>query len=197
MTRAMRCGAAGWLVLLLLMAGSTSVMRAEGDNADRPLEFADLESEADEVVKVNLWGQSLDQARKLLGLRKNVTGSMRSFLGGITAVYRRTYRFRSKQPSRSDTEPVHEQLTADGWVPMIETENRQTPEALSVYSYSEDEHVSGVTVVSRDPDEVTVLKILGPVDFDALSAIGSGLGLPMMNLATTEIKKGGAAEVPE
>jgi hypothetical protein len=76
---------------------------------------------------------------------------------------------------------------------MIETGNREKPESLSVYSFVENEEVAGMTVVSSDPEEVTVLKIMGPVDFEALSAIGSGLGLPVMNLATTDIKKVNAA----
>ena len=46
-----------------------------------------------------------------------------------------------------------------------------------------------MTVVSSDVDEVTVLKIMGTVDFEALSAIGSGMGLPVMNLATTDLSK--------
>ena len=177
------------LLLAFLVVGGHPAARAEGTPAESALEFADLEEKADEVVKVNLWGRPLEQAKKLLGLRKNVTASVRSFMNGLTAVYRRTYRFRRARASENDVEPVHRRLAEDGWVPMIETGNRQKPESLSVYSYVEDEELAGMTVVSSDPEEVTVLKIMGPVDFEALSAIGSGLGLPVMNVATTDLKK--------
>ena len=177
------------VLLAFLVVGGRPAARAEGAPAGSALEFADLEEKADEVVKVNLWGRPLEQAKKLLGLRKNVTASVRSFMNGLTAVYRRTYRFRRARASENDVEPVHRRLAEDGWVPMIETGNRQKPESLSVYSYVEDEEVAGMTVVSSDPEEVTVLKIMGPVDFEALSAIGSGLGLPVMNVATTDLKK--------
>lgn len=184
-------------LLVFFASGSSTSVRAQDVPAEgAALEFADLENKADEVVKVNLWGRPLDQAKKLVGLRKNITSSVRSFMNGLTAVYRRTYRFRRDSPSEDDVAPVHQQLAEDGWVPMIETANRQKPESLSVYSYSEDEQVAGMTVVTREANEVTVVKILGPVDFEALSEIGSGLGLPVMNVATTDIKKPAGATQP-
>lgn len=177
-------------LLAALAAAGAGPAAAQGGAPDPAMSFQHLEEKADEVVRVNLWGRSLEHAKKLLGLRKNVASSVRSFMGGLTAVYRCTYRFRSHKASRDDVEPVHRQLAEDGWVPVIETENRNTPESLSVYSIYEDQEMAGMTVVSSEPDEVTVLKIMGPVDFEALSAIGSDLGLPLVS----ERPAGAAAE---
>lgn len=187
MTSPRKCGARLAAALAILLVGGLASLQAQGTGAAP--EFASLEQKADEVVKVNLWGRSLEQAKRLLGLRKNLTSPVRSFMNGLTAVYRRTYRFRRAPASEADVEPVYRQLAKDGWVPLIETEDREKPESLSVYSFYADEEVAGMAVVSSDPDEVTVLKIMGPVDFEALSAIGSGLGLPVMNLGSTEIRK--------
>lgn len=188
MTRSIfrKLAASAWLACLLAgVPASAQEPQAAGESA---MHFAGLEENADEVVKVNLRGRALEQAKKLFGLRKNVTGSVRSFVTGLTAVYRRTYRFRGGGAKREDVERVHERLAEDGWVPLIETENRRRPDALAVYSYSaEDGQVAGMTLVTSEPKEVTVLKILGPVDFEALSAIGSGMGLPVMRIATTEL----------
>ena len=177
------------IIAALLILGSPAQLSAQGETESSALEFSDLEAKADEVVKVNLWGRPLDQAKRLLGLRKNVTASVRSFMNGLTAVYRRTYRFRQGRANEDDVRPVHQQLAKDGWVPLIETSDRKKPESLSVYSFYDNEQVAGMTVVSSDADEVTVLKIIGPVDFEALSEIGSGLGLPVMNVATSELQK--------
>lgn len=187
MTSPRKCGARLAAALAILLVGGLASLQAQGTGSAP--EFASLEQKADEVVKVNLWGRSLDQAKRLLGLRKNLTSPVRSFMNGLTAVYRRTYRFRRAPASEADVEPVYRQLAEDGWVPLIETEDREKPESLSVYSFYADEEVAGMAVVSSDPDEVTVLKIMGPVDFEALSAIGSGLGLPVMNLGSTDIRK--------
>ncbi|MYB52063.1 MAG: DUF4252 domain-containing protein [Acidobacteriia bacterium] len=177
------------IVATLLALAAPASLQAQGQSDNAALEFSDLEAKADEVVKVNLWGRPLEQAKKLLGLRKNVTASVRSFMSGLTAVYRRTYRFRKGGASEDDVRPVHQQLAEDGWVPLIEAADRDKPQSLSVYSYYDNDQVAGMTVVSTDSDEVTVLKIIGPVDFEALSEIGSGLGLPVMNVATTEIQE--------
>ncbi len=175
------------LLVAFLAIGTTGLLRAQQQPVETLLEFADLEQKADEVVKVNLWGRSLDQAKKILSLRKNATGPVKTFMHGLTAVYRRTYRFRGSSPSKEDVAPVHRRLTDNGWVPLIETENRKKPESLSVYSYYSNEEVAGISVVSSDSGEVTLVKIMGPVDLEALSAIGSGLGLPLMNLGSTEL----------
>lgn len=189
MNRSGKYSVAAGVVVALLLVGSPFPMQAQGQGTEAAPDFADLEQKADEVVKVNLWGRSLEQAKRLLGLRKNLTTPVRTFMNGLTAVYRRTYRFHGARASEEDIEPVHRKLAEDGWVPLIETENRATPESLSVYSLYSNEQVAGMTVVSSDPDEITVLKIVGPVDFEALSAIGSGFGLPVMNLGSTDLKK--------
>lgn len=181
------------MLAAMLLTGGHQAATAQDTVPESAMHFASLEEKADEVVRVNLWGRSLEQAKKLLGLRKNVTSSVRIFMNGLTAVYRRTYRFGKQRLDQADIEPVHRHLAEDGWVPLIETEDRQKPESLSVYSIYENEEVAGMTVVSSDSDEVTVLKIMGPVDFDALSAIGSGLGLPAMHGAATDLKKAAAA----
>ena len=107
----------------------------------------------------------------------------------LEGVYRRTYRFGRNTPEPSDIEPIYQQLADDGWVPLIETQDRRKPESVSVYSYYENEEVAGVAVVSTDPKEVTVVKILGPIDLKSLSEIGDGMGLPIMNVASRELIK--------
>ncbi len=156
----------------------------------------ELEEKADEVVKVNLWGKSLEQGKKLLGLRKNVTSPVSRFLSGLKGVYRRTYRFAGAKPEPEDVEPIYRQLADDGWSPLIETENRKEDSAVSVYSYYENQEVAGVTVVATDPEEVTVVRIMGRVDLEVLSDIGKGLGLPMMHVASTELA-GKKIDLPE
>lgn len=147
----------------------------------------ELEEKADEVVKIDLWGKSLEQGKKLLGLRKNVTSPAKRFLSGLKGVYLRTYRFGGTKPDQEDVEPIYRQLADSGWVPLIETENRKEKGAVSIYSYYENKKVAGITVVSADPAKVTVVKIMGPVDLEILSDIGNGLGLPVMNIASTEL----------
>ena len=51
---------------------------------------------------------------------------------------------------------------------------------VGVYSYVENEEVTGLTVVSEDEREFTVVNIVGPVDLETLSDLGEGMGIPAM-----------------
>lgn len=177
-------------LLGLSFAAAPAAAQYETAAAERiEMRLDGLEQKADEVVTVNLWGKSLEQGKKLLRLRKNVTGPVSRFLSGLQGVYRRTYRFGGAKPEPEDVQPIYRQLADDGWAPLIETENRKEESAVSVYSYYENQEVAGVTVVSTDPEEVTVVRIMGAVDLETLSDIGKGLGLPMMHVASTELTR--------
>ena len=62
---------------------------------------------------------------------------------------------------------MHQQLAEHGWVLLIATAGRNKPAALSIYSLHNNENVAGMAVVSIDLGEMTVLKLLGLVDFAA------------------------------
>ena len=185
---------AGLLVSTFLLAVPGLGQSAAQDPAQLMIDLPELEQRADEVVEVNLEGRSLDVGRKLLIVRKGVSRSVKEFVKGLKGVYLRRFWFsRKKAYSREDTDPIRKQLKDDGWVPMIDVRDRRKTETVAVYSYVEDEKVAGVTVVSEEPQELTVINIVGPVDFEALSELGGKMGLPVMNLATRELPK---KEVP-
>ncbi len=156
----------------------------------------DLKGQADEVVEVNLDGEALEQGSKLLAIRNGVSGSVKSVLGKIKGIYRKTYRFAAGNPYEQEAvSDIRDQMADDGWSPMIDVQNRQQNRGLTVYSYTSTDGSApnGVTVISTDPGEVTVLNLVGDVDLDALADVGETLGMPAMNLATTEV---GEPEVP-
>ena len=185
------------LVGTFLLAVPGWSQSAAEEQAQLTIDLPELEQRADEVVEVNLQGRSLDLGRKLLIVHKGVSRSVKEFVKGLKGVYLRRFWFSHKKAySREDTDPIRKQLKDDGWVPMIEVRNRQKTQSVAVYSFVEDEKVSGVTVVSEEPQEFTVINIVGPVDFEALSELGGQMGLPVMNLATRELPKKKAAPEP-
>lgn len=149
-----------------------------------------LESKAEQVVSVNLEGQSLDEGSKLLAIRNGVSKSVKELVKGLKGVYLRRFWFGGKKSyEAADVEPIKKELRRPGWAQMIDVnvKNRNKSEAVSVYSYTENDRLTGVTVFSADDQEVTVVNIVGPVDLEALSELGKQMGLPAMRLATTEL----------
>jgi hypothetical protein len=146
-----------------------------------------LEDKAEQVVSVNLEGQSLDEGGKLLAIRNGVSKSVNELIKGLKGVYLRRFWFGGKKSYEdADMEPIKKELQRPGWSPMIGIRNKN--EAVSVYSYTENNRLTGVAVFSADSKEVTVVNIVGPVDLEALSELGRQMGLPAMRLATTELQ---------
>lgn len=152
----------------------------------------DLEQKADEVVEVNLEGKSLEQGSRLLAIRQGVSAPVKSLLGKLKGIYRRTYRFALGGDGYEDADvaSIHEKMTGEGWNPVIDVKDNNKRESVTVYSYTEGENVSGVTVVSSDPSEVTVVNIVGDdVDLQTLIEAGESFGVPTMHIGSTELDK--------
>ena len=132
-----------------------------------------MEEKADEIVSVNLEGESLGMGQKLLAVRNGVSKSVKELIKGLKGVYLRRFWFsRKKAYSAADTEPIRKQLEGGGWVPIIDVRDRQNAESVTVYSYVENKEVTGITIVSEEAHEFTVVNIVGPVDLEALSELG-------------------------
>jgi Domain of unknown function (DUF4252) len=156
-----------------------------------------LESKAEQVVSVNLEGQSLDEGSKILAIRNGVNKSIKELVKGLKGVYLRRFWFGGKKSYEdADVEPIRKELQRPGWSPMIDVKNRNKSEAVAVYSYTENNRLTGVAVFSADDKEVTVVNIVGPVDLEALSELGKQMGLPAMHLATTDLTPKPAAGTP-
>ena len=162
------------------------------------MDLVHMEERADEVVSLNLEGESLEGGRKLLMLRKGVTEPVKSLLGKLKGIYMRRFWFKGKKEySEEDVSPIREQVAGPNWVRMFEVKEGGKTQRVGVYSYVENDEVTGVTVVSEDEQEFTVVNIVGPVDLETLSDLGEGIGIPAMKLATTDIPTDGALPAPE
>lgn len=147
-----------------------------------------LEDKAEQVVSVNLEGQSLDEGGKLLAIRNGVSKSVKELVKGLKGVYLRRFWFGGKKSyEEADVEPIKKELQRPGWAPMFDVKNNSKSEAVTIYSYTENDRLVGVAVLSADSKEVTLVNIVGPVDLEALSEFGKQMGLPAMRIATTEL----------
>ena len=174
--------------LMLAVAAPGWALTGAKVDVDQP----DLEQKADEVVQVNLEGKSLEQGSRLLSIRQGVSAPVKSLLSKLKGIYRRTYRFATGGDGYEDADvaSIHQRMTGEGWAPVIDVKDNNKRETVTVYSYTDGENVSGVTVVSSDPSEVTVVNIVGDdVDLHALIEASESFGVPLMQVGTTEIEK--------
>ena len=183
-------------LILMLVALCAPLVAQQG--AQLRMDLVHLEERADEVVSLNLEGESLEGGRKLLMLRKGVTEPVKSLLGKLKGIYMRRFWFKGKKEySEEDVSPIREQVAGPNWVRLLEVKEGGKLQRVGVYSYVENDEVTGVTVVSEEEQEFTVVNIVGPVDLETLSDLGEGIGIPAMKLATTEIPAEGALPAPK
>lgn len=155
------------------------------------MDLPQLEESADEVVEVNLEGETLEQGSKLLAIRQGVSNSVKGLLSGLKGIYRRTYRFGlGKSYETSTVSEFEQKMAGGGWSSVIKAEDKKKNESVAIYSYRKAEDgEAGVTVVSRDSSEVTVVNIVGDVDIEALVEFGMQMSNgPSINLATSELE---------
>ena len=148
-----------WLAALFALCAPLAAQ----EGAQLRMDLDHLEERADEVVTINLDGESLERGRKLLVLKKGVAEPVKSLVGKLKGIYLRRFWFKGKKQysKEEDVSPIHEQVAGPNWVPLIEVKDRTKAQSVSVYSYVENEEVTGVTVVSEDHQEFTVLNIVG------------------------------------
>jgi hypothetical protein len=121
-------------------------------------------------------------------LRDGVTAPVKELIKGIKGIYMRRFWFGSKKAyEQGDTDDIRRQMAGPGWMPMIDVQGRNRPGTVTVYSYMENEKVAGVTVLSQEEQELTVVNIVGPVDLETLVTLGEQMGLPAMRIATRDL----------
>jgi len=178
----------------LLLVTAAMIFAAPGwalQGAKVHMDLQQLEENADEVVEVNLEGESLEQGSKLLAIRQGVSSSVKGLLSGLKGIYRRTYRFGLGKSYETSTVAEFEQkMAGGGWSSVLNVEDKKKNESVAIYSYRKTENGdAGVTVVSRDSSEVTVVNIVGDVDIEALVEFGVRMSSgPSINLATRELE---------
>lgn len=173
-----------WILVLSLVAPCFAQTGAQIDMGKTRA----LEEKAEQVVSINLEGESLDEGGNLLAIRNGVSKPVKELVKGLKGLYLRRFWFGGKKSYEdADVEPIRQELQRPGWAAMLDVKNRNKSEAVTVYSYTENNRLAGVTVFSTDDQEVTVVNIVGPVDLEALSELGKQMGMPAMHIATTEL----------
>ena len=160
--------------LLLCLCG---VMAAQ--DVHNLVDWSKLAAKAKEKVDISLEGAMLQMASKFIpkGLMDEETG--KKVVDGLQGIYVRTFEFdKAGQYEDADLEPLRSKLRAPGWSRIVEVSSKS--ENVGVYLMGGAKDVKGVVVIVSEPKELVFVNIVGPIDLDALSALGGKMGLPNM-----------------
>jgi hypothetical protein len=106
----------------------------------------------------------------------------RMILSELEGVYVRNYEFDDpKAYSMEDINAIRKQLSAPGWMKIVSNEEKGKDgrwELQEVYFFSSGGKMGGLFIINAEPDELSVINIVGPIDFSKLGALGGVLGIP-------------------
>lgn len=162
------------LACLFALAGQA----AFAQNAKLNLSQLDkLASKATQVTNVDLDGPMLKLAAETMS-KKASTGRSEKKLAAanlvrkLKGIYVKTFEFaKPGEYTKSDLDSVTKQLQSGGWKPIVHVVEKKSGETTGVYVMQEGGEIVGMAVVTAEPKELTVVNLVGPIDFSQLGGL--------------------------
>ena len=130
-----------------------------------------LTEKAEKVVDVSVESSTLRQAASFLSGKDPNSGKVRELIEGLTAIYVKGFEFKGPAAySPSDVDSIRRQVSGSGWSRIVSV--REQNELTEIYFWREREENGGLVVVSAEPNELTIVNIVGRIDLASLAALG-------------------------
>ncbi len=148
-----------------------------GQSAKLTLNLDHLAGKASESVNLNLEGDLLQFAIKLLGSQEP---NFRRVVKGLQGIYVRSFDFDKEGAySSADVKALRKQLSGKGWNCPVSVRGKN--EDTDVCLCQDAGKVLGLAIVTSELKSLTVVNILGSVSLDDLSALHE-LGVPRLDI---------------
>jgi hypothetical protein len=176
------------LIASLLIVAAAVIANAQ----DSQLKLSSLDhlaAKASNAVDVNIDGRLVRLALGVFDDKDEEEQKIKKLLAGIKGVYVRNFEFESEgQYTAADLEAIRAQLRGPGWTRMVDVKSKKEGN-LEVYVLLNGEQVAGLTVLSSETRELTVVNIVGPVDLDKLADLEGRLGIPELGIESKKSNK--------
>jgi hypothetical protein len=148
------------------------------------LDLDHLAKAAKESTEITLDASLLQMAGRFLSASKPDEAKVKNLVSNLKGVFVRSFEFdQPDQWSQSDLEPLRKQLNSPGWTRIVRhTESgRQGTSAFSeIYVQRLNDKPQGITIISGERRELTIVHILGEIDLDQLGDLSGQFGIPKL-----------------
>lgn len=143
-----------------------------------------LEARAAKSVDITLHQDMLTTAAKLLGSSDDPDSKrVKELIGGINEIAVRSYEFdKPGEYSLADAEAIRSQLSGGGWSRLVNIKSRTDGDNAEVYVMQQGDKVLGLAILVAEPEELTVVNIVGSIDVSRLSELDGEFGIPRIEL---------------
>ena len=164
----------------IFLLGCFLAMTASATCQDLKLDHLDrLGAKARETVNVTLDGSLLRLASRFLSDGDSDEIEIKRLVSGLRAIVVRSFEFKSEgEYLESDVEAIRAQLRNPAWKKIVEIRSK-TQGNSDIYLRTEDDRIiKGLTVISAEPKQLTVVHIDGAIDMDGLRKLSGNFGIP-------------------
>ena len=164
-------------ILLGLMAGAGLLVAQEFHEM---INFDALKLKAEETVEVNLDGNLLKMAMGFLSDKKPDEADAKRLIGGIKGIYVRSLKFeKAGMYSTADMERIRGMLKGPQWSKVVNVEStKKKGDNVGIYVRTDGTQMMGLVVLAFEPEELTVVNIVGVIDPAQVRELGGKLGIP-------------------
>jgi hypothetical protein len=183
------------LALAALAFASTAARASAQDRGRVRLDSLDrLAPKATDTVNVEVDGFLIKLAAKILSDKDPDEKTVKEIIGGLRGVYVRSYEFgKEGEYTDADIAPIREQLRAPAWTRLVGVHSHDDgDDRAEIYVATDAGRVQGLTLITAEPKEITVINIVGDIDVDKLKRLEGTLGIPRIHVE----HKGRAAKQP-
>lgn len=181
------CFQVSLLIIAMMFAAAAASVSAQVNPPaqDGRINFAFLDAlaaKANDTVNLNIDERMMQISAQFLSGDDPDEQKVKELVNGLKGIYVRSLEFETEnQYTLSDIEPIRAQLRSPLWTRMVGVHNKAEG-GVEVYLMMNGNQVGGLTVLSVEPKEITVVNILGPIDLDKLSQLEGHLGIPQLGL---------------
>ena len=155
------------LLLALLVPREVSAQgaRLRLDHLDR------LADKSRETVDVTVDAAMLKETAGFLAGKGSDSEKVQQLIEGITGIYVKSFQFGVPDAyTEADVEIIRKQVSGAGWSRIVGIRGKR--ELTEIYFWKERETNGGLVVIAAQPNELTIVNIVGRVDLASLGALG-------------------------
>jgi hypothetical protein len=166
------------VVASFALLSSTALLAAETARLKLP-DFSHLQSKATDSIDVSV-GRPMLWFAQMLAPERDADGTeVKKILGGIEAVYVRSFEFAEDNAySQGDIEAVRSQLRNEKWQPLAQIRSSKKAENVDIFIAIENDKPIGFAVIASEPREFTIVNIVGTIDPQHIGKLHATLNLP-------------------
>jgi ABC-type amino acid transport substrate-binding protein len=183
---------AALLIAALLLGCAAAAAQTPQTPQTSRLELSSLDhlaAKASQTVDVNIDERLMRLAAKAFDEKDPDEREVKKVIAGVKGIYVKSFEFDNDgQFTAADVEAIRAQVRGPGWTRVVNVTSKKEGN-VEVYLLMNGETVGGLTVLSTEDRELTIVNIVGPVDLEKLAKLEGQFGVPDLGIEKTKEKK--------